>query len=133
MSEEELKQITSGKFEVGFIKDSGMRLVSYGDGKCECALELKDKHLNPYGSAHGGIIFALADTTGGTAAISAAGQNVVTVSSSINYIGPAVNTKEIIAKGEVIHLGNTTVVVDVMIYTAEGKKVAKSTLTFFRV
>lgn len=128
----DIKSITEGKFDKGFIKDCGMELISYGDGECKCKISIEDRHLNPYGTVHGGVLYALADTTGGTAAISAAKMNVVTLTGNMNYIGPA-SSKEIIASAEVIHLGKTTVVVDVMIATLEGKDVAKATMTYYKV
>lgn len=133
MTPEELKKATEEKFSNGFIKNCGMELIEYSKTSCKCKIIINDDLLNPWGTVHGGLIYSLADTTGGTAAICASGSNVVTLTGNINYIGPAFKTKEIIAEANIVHCGRTTVVSDVMIKTAEGKDVAKATLTYYRI
>jgi acyl-coenzyme A thioesterase PaaI-like protein len=45
----------------------GMRPTSMGDGRARFELQVADKHLNPKGTLHGGVIDSLADTAMGTA------------------------------------------------------------------
>lgn len=115
----------------GFIKEMGMELLELSEGYCKGRIVLSDKHMNPMGTVHGGLIFGLADTIGGRAAMSY-GDKVVTLNSSISYLNPGANTEYIEAEANVIRNGRTTAVYDVMIRTAEGVDVAKVTLTYYK-
>lgn len=116
----------------GFIKEMGIELTELSDGHGRGRVVLSEKHMNPMGTVHGGLIFALADTIGGRTAM-ASGSKVVTLASSVNYLNPGKDTEYIEAEATVIKDGRTTVVVDVMIRTAEGVDMAKITNTFYKV
>ena len=118
--------------EPGFIKEMGMELVELEEGYCKGKIVLSQKHNNPMGTVHGGLIFGLADTIGGRAAMSY-GDKVVTLHSNICYLNPAANTEYIEAEANVVRNGRTTAVYDVMIRTAEGVDVAKVTITYYKV
>lgn len=118
--------------EPGFIKEMGMELVELEEGYCKGKIVLSQKHNNPMGTVHGGLIFGLADTIGGRAAMSY-GDKVVTLNSNICYLNPAANTEYIEAEANVVRNGRTTAVYDVMIRTAEGVDVAKVTITYYKV
>ena len=93
---------------------------------------LKEKHTNPMGSAHGGLVFALADTIGGMAAMSY-GDNVVTLNASVCFLNPAIDTEYIDAEATVVRDGRTTAIYDVMVRTTEEVDIAKVTLTYYKV
>lgn len=116
----------------GFIKEVGMELTEIREGYCKGRIVLSKKHNNPMGTVHGGVIFSLADTVGGRAAMTY-GSKVVTLNSSISYLNPAVGTEYIEAEANVVRNGKTTAVYDVMIRTAEGADVAKVTNTYYKV
>lgn len=116
----------------GFIKEMGMELLALEEGYCKGRIVLKEKHLNPLGSAHGGLIFALADTIGGMAAMSY-GDKVVTLNASVCFLNPAIDTEYIEAEATVIRDGRTTAIYDVMIRTTEEVDIAKVTLTYYKV
>ena len=118
--------------EPGFIKEMGMELVELEEGYCKGKIVLSQKHNNPMGTVHGGLIFGLADTIGGRAAMSY-GDKVVTLNSNICYLNPAAKTEYIEAEANVVRNGRTTAVYDVMIRTAEGVDVAKVTITYYKV
>ena len=118
--------------EPGFIKEMGMELVELEEGYCKGKIVLSQKHNNPMGTVHGGLIFGLADTIGGRAAMSY-GDKVVTLNSNICSLNPAANTEYIEAEANVVRNGRTTAVYDVMIRTAEGVDVAKVTITYYKV
>lgn len=118
--------------EPGFIKEMGMELVELEEGYCKGKIVLSQKHNNPMGTVHGGLIFGLADTIGGRAAMSY-GDKVVTLNSNICYLNPTANTEYIEAEANVVRNGRTTAVYDVMIRTAEGVDVAKVTITYYKV
>lgn len=118
--------------EPGFIKEMGIELLELTDGYCKGRIVLSEKHNNPMGTVHGGMIFGLADTIGGRAAMSY-GDKVVTLNASICYLNPAANTQYIEAEATEVKNGRTTAIYDVMIRTAEGVEVAKVTLTYYKV
>ena len=89
---EQFERITREK--EGFIKEMGMELLALEEGYCKGRIVLKEKHTNPMGSAHGGLVFALADTIGGMAAMSY-GDNVVTLNASVCFLNPAIDTEYI--------------------------------------
>jgi uncharacterized protein (TIGR00369 family) len=105
----------------------GVNYSSFGDGKCTASLQVRQHLLNPLGIAHGGVTFALADSTCGGAALSALGRpGLVTQDLQIRYHGPA-RVGEIVAEAEVIHLGKRTITVqcrvtqeDVLIASVNG-------------
>ena len=72
----------------GFVKETGIHIVTREDGYARGYFEATDRHANPNASIHGGMLFTLADTIGGAAAESR-GRTVTTVSSSINFLKPA--------------------------------------------
>ena len=68
---------------------------------------------------HGGCIFTLADTIGGSAALTH-GVKVVTLDSTIHYLKPALHTEKLIAEAREIKYGSTVAVYEVSITNAEG-------------
>lgn len=116
----------------GFIKEVGMEITELKEGYAKGKIILSEKHNNPMGTVHGGVIFSLADTIGGRAAMTY-GSKVVTLSSSINYLNPAMDTEYIEAEANVVRNGKTTAVYDVMIRTAEGVDVARVTNTYYKI
>ena len=118
--------------EPGFIKEMGMELLELREGYCKGRIVLFEKHNNPMGTVHGGLIFGLSDTIGGRAAMSY-GDKVVTLNANICYLNAAANTEYIEAEANVVRNGRTTAVYDVMIRTAEGMDVAKVTITYYKV
>lgn len=119
------------KNKPGFINDMGMELVSVEECYAKGKINIAEKHLNPMGTVHGGLIFGLCDTVGGIAAMTT-GSMVVTLNSSICYLNPAANTDYIEAEATVVRDGKTTAIYDVMVRTAEGVDVAKTTITYFK-
>ena len=100
------------------------------DGHVEVTTKVVDSSLNYYGNAHGGYLFTLCDQISGLVLISL-GLDVVTLQSSINYLKAGKREDELTIKGECVHQGRTTCVVDVDISNQEGKNVCKATFTMF--
>ena len=70
---------------MGFIKHTGIKTVELREGYAKGEIVLDERHANPIGSTHGGVLFTLVDTVGGAAATSR-GRYVTTVSGNINYL-----------------------------------------------
>ena len=98
------------------------------DGHVEVTTKVVDSSLNYYGNAHGGYLFTLCDQISGLVLISL-GLDVVTLQSSINYLKAGKREDVLTIKGECVHQGRTTCVVDVDISNQEGKNVCKATFT----
>ena len=107
----------------------GINYLTLGDGKCKASLQVRQHLLNPLGIAHGGVTFALADSTCGGAALSALGTpSLVTQDLQIRYHGPA-RMGELIAEAEVVHLGKRTITVQCQV-TQNEILIASVTGTF---
>ncbi|MCD8039028.1 MAG: PaaI family thioesterase [Lachnospiraceae bacterium] len=116
--------------EQGFIHLLGMRITEISQGYCKGEISMKPEILNPQGIVHGGCTFALADTIGGSAALTH-GKNVVTVDSTIHYLTPAYNTQKLIAEAREIKYGSRIAVYEVNIFKDNGTLVAISTQSYF--
>lgn len=123
---EKLKEIRN----MGYIKHTGIRTVELREGYAKCEIILDERHANPIGSTHGGVLFTLVDTVGGAAATSR-GRYVTTVSGNINYLRPAMNCKKLIGESREIKVGKKMCVYDVMITDENDREIAKATMTFF--
>lgn len=94
-------------FQKGFIHHNHFEVVEIEKGhKAVIKVSLTEKSLNPYGFAHGGLIFGLGDTAMGLAARST-GRNAVTLSANISYLKPSMG-KKLVAVAEIIKSGKTT-------------------------
>ena len=118
------------KRNTGFIKELGIKQEIVEPGHAIASLEIRPEFANPIGSTHGGVIFSLADTVGGAAA-SSRGRWPTTLSSTINYLSPAMNCKELIGESREIKTGKTTGVYGVTIKNEFGKKIADVTITYY--
>ena len=100
------------------------------NGQSELSLNTTNDMLNVHNMVHGGVLFSLADSTAGASCVSF-GKKVVTLNSSINYIKP-MGIGKIIAKGEVVHKGNNTMVSNVSVYdSSTNSLLCTGTFTFF--
>lgn len=115
-----------------FGKEIGVNIICAHDGYSKVELEIEDRHMNPGNSVHGGCLFTLADIVGGWAAWSR-GNYVVTCSSNINYLNPAINIKKLIAVGKEIKYGKKIAVYEVDIFDENNKIIAKATNTYYNM
>lgn len=111
----------------GFIALSDIKIKNITEG--EMFIELKDKHLNPHGFAHGGLIYTLADTAMGVSLIDI-GQ-FVTVNSNINFLKPA-KCKKLISKVEKVKAGKNIAVLNCNIYNEKKELIATITGTYYK-
>lgn len=91
---------------VGLCADLKMKLTSLRPGDMIGEIDLKQKHLNFHGNAHGGTIFALADTISGYA-VSSLGRNCTTINANINYLRAFHEKDKIICHAKVTKIGQT--------------------------
>jgi len=74
----------------GFIELLGSRDWSSGDGRSRLELDVTDRHLNPAGTVHGGVLASLMDMAMGQAIRSSTGEGDVPATSqlTVTYLRP---------------------------------------------
>jgi len=84
----------------------GIDLVEGRDGYAKMSMRVTKVHLNALGSAHGGVIFSLADCAFGEAANSG-DRTAVAVQASINFVRPATEGDWLTAEAVRVSEGKT--------------------------
>ncbi|MEW9078211.1 PaaI family thioesterase [Terrisporobacter glycolicus] len=116
----------------GFAKEIGIKITSISKGYAKGEIDINKSHLNPGKSVHGGCIFTLADTVGGTAAWTR-GNYVVTTSSNITYLNPAIESEKLIAIAKEIKFGKKILVYEVDIWDDSERLIAKVTNSYYNI
>lgn len=108
----------------------GMRLESIGPGRSVMVLEATQRHANPMGTLHGGILCDVADAAMGTAYASELGddETFTTLDLHINFLKP-VWTATLRAAARVVKRGRTIGLVECDIVDEREELVAKATST----
>ena len=80
------------------------------DGAVVAFLEVDDRHLNPNGIVHGGVVFSLADTAMGraTMAVLSDGQICASIEVSVRYLRPIPGGR-LVATASVLRAGRRIV------------------------
>ncbi len=102
----------------------GMKIVDTGPDFAVVGMVLEDRHLNGFSIAHGGAIFALADTAFAHACNS---QNIVTVAQQcqINFLKPGNAGETLTATARGRTSSGRTGLYDVTIATEDGTVIAE--------
>jgi len=108
----------------------GFEVSEAGNGRAVVLLESSEKHFNPMGTMHGGILCDIADAAMGIAFAStlAPGESFTTVELKINFLRP-VRIAKLRAEGRVVQRGRTVGYVECEITDENNKLVAKSNST----
>ncbi len=108
---------------VGFTALCGLQYEAACVGKCRMSLRLEEQHLNPQGSAHGGLIATLMDVTAGSVGFFAHGRlrPVMTQSCSIQYLRP-VKGPRVYAAAECLKAGRRSAVVRCDVWDEERER-----------
>ncbi len=126
-----INYLKAGKLDdVLTIKGECVHIEKMRDGHVVVTTKVVNSSLNYYGNAHGGYLFTLCDQISGLVVISL-GLDGVTLQSSINYLKAGKLDDVLTIKGECVHQGRTTCVMDVDITNQEGRNVCKATFTMF--
>jgi acyl-CoA thioesterase len=106
----------------------GIRLLRARDGEAELALSVGAVHGNIHGLCHGGVIFTLADTAMGFAALSGgangAAVTALTQGATINFLSPAREGEELLARAVLAGRHGRSALYDVTVSASEGRQVA---------
>ncbi|MGM5693229.1 PaaI family thioesterase, partial [Streptococcus suis] len=92
--------------------------------------KVTEKSLNPYGIAHGGFLFTLADSVAGLTTV-ARGSYSVTLQSNIHYMKAAKLGDNLSVIGSCTHDGSRTKVVEVKIENQDKQLLASASFTMF--
>jgi uncharacterized protein (TIGR00369 family) len=116
--------------EAPIAKLVGMKLASAGPGIATFVLDVDERHHNPMGSTHGGVLADLADIAMGYAVIStlAKDETFTTIEMKINFLRP-VFKERLRCHARVETRGKTIVYAVADVLNDEGKPVAKAVST----
>lgn len=114
----------------GYSNLTGIEILEAKDGRAVGRIVLEKKHMNPIGSVHGGCIFTMVDTVSGTAFVTT-GKSCTTLSSNIDYLSAAINSKVLTATAEPARIGRHIAVYDVKVTDDCDRLIAKASVTFY--
>jgi uncharacterized protein (TIGR00369 family) len=108
----------------------GIEFVGLEDGVCTMKLEADERHSNPMGTIHGGVIGDVADAAMGMAYFSQLepGESFTTLELKINFVRPFW-TGTLLAHGRVVHRGRTVGLTECDVVDAEGRLIARASST----
>lgn len=93
-------------------------------------LDLREKHLQPFGKVHGGVIASVVDAAVFWAVFTQVedDKGLTTVEVKLNYLAPA-QSGRLLARGRSIKIGRSLGLGDARVFDADGKLVAHGTST----
>ena len=108
----------------------GFELVEGGGGECTMKLEADERHSNPMGTLHGGILCDIADGAMGMAFFSTleSGETFTTLELKMNYLRPFW-TGTLLAHGRVVSRGKTVGLTECRIVDDQDRLIAHATST----
>jgi uncharacterized protein (TIGR00369 family) len=108
----------------------GIELVGTEGGECTMKLEAGQKHSNPMGTLHGGVIGDLADAAMGMAFLSTLeeGESFTTLELKMNYLRPFW-TGLLLAHGSVLSRGKTIGLTECRVGDDRERLIAHATST----
>lgn len=108
----------------------GMRLISAEDGRAVIEMDADERHANPMGTLHGGVLCDLADLAMGAAYASqlAEGESFTTLELKINFLKP-IWSAHLVATGRVVRRGRTVGMVECDVNDQTGALVARASST----
>jgi uncharacterized protein (TIGR00369 family) len=108
----------------------GFRLVAVGDGRATVEFEASERHANPMGTLHGGILCDIADAAMGVAYASnlGEGESFTTLELKINFLKPVWNAK-LTAEAHVVKNGRTVGLVECDVFDEKRSLVARASST----
>ena len=103
-------------------------------GTAVLEIDLEEKHLQPFGYVHGGVIASVMDAAAFWAVFPQVkdGMGLTTVEIKVNYLAP-VQKGKLVAKGQCIKMGRTLALGQVFINGSEGNLLAHGTATMMIV
>ena len=127
---EQAGQMMRGKVPPPIAELIGFTMVSMGAGQAVIEFEATERHANPMGTLHGGVLCDIADAAMGMAYASTLdeGETFTTLELKINFLKPVWNAK-LRAVGRVVKRGRTIGLVECDVLDEEDQLVARASST----
>ena len=108
----------------------GLEVVRIEGGESEMTMVAEERHSNPMGTIHGGILCDLADAAMGTAWFSTLepGETFTTLELKINFLRPFW-TGKLIARGRVVSRGRTVGMTECDVFDERERLIARASST----
>ncbi len=110
----------------------GFDITELETGRCLITFDAQERHANPMGGLHGGVICDVTDAAMGMAYAStldtAAGEYFTTVDLKVNFLRPF-TTGRLYAEGRVVNAGKTLALVEAELKDGKGRLIAKASST----
>ena len=108
----------------------GLEVVRIEGGESEMTMVAEERHSNPMGTIHGGILCDLADAAMGTAWFSTLepGETFTTLELKINFLRPFW-TGRLIARGRVVQRGRTVGMTECDVVDEQERLIARASST----
>jgi uncharacterized protein (TIGR00369 family) len=108
----------------------GFQLVEVEPGRARFSLDADERHHNPMGTLHGGVLCDIADVAMGLAygAMLEEGETFTTLELKINFLRP-VRSARLRADGIVVQKGKTVGLAECSVTDERGRLIAKATST----
>ena len=108
----------------------GFEVERVENGETVASMVVEERHSNPMGTIHGGILCDLADAAMGMAYYStlAEGESFTTLELKINYVRPFW-TGRLVARGRVVQRGRTVGMTECDVEDEQGRLIARATST----
>jgi len=108
----------------------GVEVERIENGESVATMTAEERHSNPMGTIHGGILCDLADAAMGMAYFStlAEGESFTTLELKINFLRPFW-TGRLIARGRVVSRGRTVGMAECDVEDEAGRLIARATST----
>ncbi len=110
----------------------GLVVTSIDENGAKAELPVREAYHNPFHTVHGGILFTVADVTGGVAAFSN-GSPVCTVDSDFHYLNAGLGTQRLFASSHKLKAGKRLLVYDVFVRDENGVLLCKGTFTYSKL
>ena len=121
----------------GIMQMLGGRIDSLDEGVCVMSLTLEEKHMNPNGVVHGGVLTTLVDEATGHAIVTVRGLEVmaeaphVTLDMSVSFLSGARVGDELVCEGRILRLGRSVAFAEAEVRRrGSDDLVAKGTFTY---
>jgi acyl-CoA thioesterase len=120
----------SGELSFGFRDLLGFT-TERGEGTGAATLDCDDRHLNPHGTVHGAVMFALIDTAMGAAAVSVLdeGSMCATIECQTRFLSPCFGGR-LSATARVRKAGRRVIFLDGEVVDADGREIVTATASF---
>jgi uncharacterized protein (TIGR00369 family) len=108
----------------------GFQLVSAGEGAAQFEMDADERHWNPMGTLHGGVLCDIADAAMGVAYATKleAGESFTTIELKINYLRP-VWRAHLRASARIVKKGRKVGLVECDVTDENGNLVARASST----